>query len=319
MGAAILASDFHPIKGTASSRAHVQELLQQPSPEMLYSGRFHRTRRGKVLGEASFAIPFKLRNCANVEECVPQCLGAFSGNRLECLCALGHHCSAEVLISEPSPNCRYGPPGGPHSGPSFSCGTAEKGTGTDTLRLPLVWPPSSRSTVSAQSLHKGIAQPLPSPEASFFGFPSESPTFHRYGATNLARTPHDDVPTGSSSISSSDPATTFLFPTGLGLRPASAKPLCGQLSAFRVSPVWTTGWAPRTPRWMLWTRIPELERYGLPLEPPGPSWTPLPFSPLLSSPPSRLHAKPFPPTSDPFTPTRRLRPTLAKPTLAILI
>ena len=95
------------------SRAHVRELLQQPSPEMLYIGRFHRTRSGQVLGESSFANPFKLRDCSNIEECLclfrnylrcrpdfPQCLGALSGKRLACHCAVEDRCHADVLIAE---------------------------------------------------------------------------------------------------------------------------------------------------------------------------------------------------------------------------
>ena len=95
------------------SRAHVRELLQQPSPEMLYIGRFHRTRSGQVLGESSFANPFKLRDYSNIEECLclyrnylrcrpdfPQCLGALSGKRLACHCAVGDRCHADVLIAE---------------------------------------------------------------------------------------------------------------------------------------------------------------------------------------------------------------------------
>ena len=95
------------------SRAHVRELLQQPSPEMLYIGRFHQTRSGQVLGESSFANPFKLRDCSNIEECLclfrnylrcrpdfPQCLGALSGKRLACHCAVEDRCHADVLIAE---------------------------------------------------------------------------------------------------------------------------------------------------------------------------------------------------------------------------
>ena len=64
MCAAILATNFRVSVIPLLSRAHVRELLQQPSPEMLYIGRCHWTRRGQVLGEFSFADPFKLRHCS---------------------------------------------------------------------------------------------------------------------------------------------------------------------------------------------------------------------------------------------------------------
>ena len=114
MGTAILAADFRAINGTASfSRACARIFLQQPSSEMLYIGRFHRTRSGQVLGESSFANPFKLRDCSNIEECLclfrnylrcrpdfPQCLGALSGKRLTCHFAVEDWCHADVLIAE---------------------------------------------------------------------------------------------------------------------------------------------------------------------------------------------------------------------------
>ena len=95
------------------SHAHVRELLQQPSPEMLYTGKFHRTRSDQVLGESSFANPFKLRHRSKIEECscsyrnhlrcrsdFPLRFGAWSGPRLVCHCELEDRCHADVLVAE---------------------------------------------------------------------------------------------------------------------------------------------------------------------------------------------------------------------------
>ena len=53
------------------SRAHVPELLEQPSTDLLYTVRFHGTRSGQVLGESSFANPFKFETAPiSISACV---------------------------------------------------------------------------------------------------------------------------------------------------------------------------------------------------------------------------------------------------------
>ena len=64
------------------------------------------TRNGQVLGESSFANPFKLRDCFKIVECLcssrhhlpcrsdfPLGLGALSGKRLACHCAMADRCA----------------------------------------------------------------------------------------------------------------------------------------------------------------------------------------------------------------------------------
>ena len=73
--------------------------MQQP-----YINRFHRTRSDEVLGESSFADPLKVRNCANIEECLRFISQSSSLSfRLPSVpwghCALGDGCRTDVLIS----------------------------------------------------------------------------------------------------------------------------------------------------------------------------------------------------------------------------
>ena len=83
------------------------------TPGSTYIGRFHRDRQGRVHPQSRFANPFKVKDCANLQECLdkyeahlksmrdfPAVLAQLAGLKLVCHCRRDQPCHGDIIIQE---------------------------------------------------------------------------------------------------------------------------------------------------------------------------------------------------------------------------
>ena len=86
--------------------------VDQLGPDDVYIGRGHVDKRGRALAKSKWSNPFKLNDCADVNECIDRFdahlrssarlmadLTELRGKRLLCHCATGARCHGDALIT----------------------------------------------------------------------------------------------------------------------------------------------------------------------------------------------------------------------------
>ena len=97
----------------APIRIHVSSFLNEGYSDMIYMGRWHRARCGRVLVGSKCTNPFKVNKSTDINMCLhqfrrylwsrrdfPQCLGVLAGKRNACHCDLSSPCHVDVFIDE---------------------------------------------------------------------------------------------------------------------------------------------------------------------------------------------------------------------------